>query len=233
MYKQVSDDYQNKRGLLPILDSACEHGNPKSCCHMERFYVFMPLAQSDLSIKFWTNSDISRRTKFSLLREPLEGIRTLHELGIMHRDIRPENMLIVSIKPPRASLCDYGKAIKADKHSITTIGPKRTLAPEVWKGLYTAKIDMWAYGYALAEILGYSVEKHLGSDPPISTDRCAAILRFLAAHCTNAAEDKSLVDLIGKLLISDPDQRWSAAQALRHECWKPMLEEQTEEGKGE
>ena len=114
----------------------------------------MPGAMSDFAENFWENKDISSSNKLHLLKEPLEGLKILHAMGIMHRDIRPRNMLILCTDPPRASLCDYGKAIEAKTSTVTTIGPIHTLAPEVWTiardGPYTAKIDTWAYGYAIA-----------------------------------------------------------------------------------
>ena len=134
----------------------CEHGDVNGCCDMEKFFIFMPLAVSDFTAGSWSDPGIARDTKLLWLRETLEGIKTLHAMGIMHRDIRPKNMLILSIKPARAALCDYGKATDEETSTITTLGPIPTLAPEVWtvpaKGPYTAKIDMWAYGYAIAEI---------------------------------------------------------------------------------
>ncbi len=192
----------------------------------------MPHARSDFSLNFWTSPDIPRMTKLCLLRDPLEGIRTLHAMGIMHRDIRPKNMLIMSVKPPQASICDYGKAIEAANSAVTTIGPICTLAPEVWTvsthGPYDAKIDMWAYGYAIAEILGYSIAKYPGSDgyrtnnPPITRNRHVAVLEMLRAHCERATEDAALVDLVSKLLVWKPGGRWSADQALEHACWDPI-----------
>ena len=243
MFPQTPDRQQDKRGLLPVLNSSCEHGHVHGCCYMEKFYIFMPLAQSDLTVNFWTNPNIPRKTKLHWLREPLEGIRTLHDMGIMHRDIRPKNMLIVSIEPPRAALCDYGKAIEAEKDSTTRIGPISTLAPEVWTiprtGPYTAKIDMWAYGYAIAEIFGYSAWKYPGgdhprsSDPEITVGRLAAIHRMLGTHCASVTEDRALVDLAEKLLVWDPARRWSAAQALEHECWNSIVEERKEDREDE
>ena len=201
----------------------------------------MPHAQSDLSLNFWASPEIPRSTKLHWLREPLEGIKILHTMGIMQRDIRPKNMLIVSIEPPRASLCDYGKAIEVEKSTVTTIGPISTLAPEVWTvskdGPYTVKIDMWAYGYAIAEILGYSAEEYSGpngvytNDPQITRNQHAVILRMLRAHCRKVTEDEPLVDLVSKLLVWKPEERWSADQALEHECWNPITQER-EEDKG-
>jgi serine/threonine protein kinase len=178
-----------------------------------------------------------------LLRKLLEGIKTLHEMGIMHCDIRLKNMLVMSTEPPRASLCDYGKAIKAENSTVTTIGPICTLAPEIWSvsmdGLYHHKIDLWVYDYAIAEILGYNVQQYPCPDgfhtnnPQITRNRHGAILQMLHAHCVKVSEDESLIDLASKLLVWKPEERWSAAQALEHACWDPIRQEQKEDRRDE
>ena len=105
--------------------------------------------------------------------------------------------------------------------------------------LYTHKIDMWAYGYAIAEILGYSVQKYPSADgfsghnPSITRNRHAAILGMLRAHCKKAAEDEPLVDLAAKLLAWQPAERWSAAHALEHDCWAPITQNRDEDGGAE
>ncbi len=236
----IPDMLQNKRGLTPLVDTMCEHGRPDSCCNLEKFYMIMPRAWSDFSGNFWTSPAYPRTTKLHWLREALEGISTLHEMGIMHRDIRPQNMLIMSMGPPRASLCDYGKAIQAKSDYHKSIGPKHTVAPEVWTSSpdcpYTAKIDMWAYGYAIADILGYTVQDFPGpegfrsNNPEITTGRHLSIIQMLRAHRLQVAEDYPLVDLAIKLLEWDPQKRWSAEQALQHPCWYPIMQDQSEEG---
>lgn len=176
-------------------------------------------------------------TKFQWLREPLEGIRTMHTMGIMHRDIRLQNILIVSTEPPRASLCDYGKAAESQTSTVTTIGPISTCAPEVWTASpsrpYTSQIDTWAYGFAIAQILIFAAQKKLGSayfyeNVPITRARHLVILDFLREHCRIASEDESLVDLVSKLLVWDPEKRWSAEQALQHDCWNSLLQKEGE-----
>lgn len=205
---------------------------------MEKFYIIMPYARSDLSVDFWNDEKTPRKRKLQLLKELLEGIRTLHEMEIMHRDIRLKNMLIMSTVPPRASLCDYGKAIQAKSSTVTTIGPIPTLAPEVWTvrrdGPYTAKIDMWAYGYAIAEILVFIFQKSQGpkyfyDNNPITSERHSQIFHMLRFHCSQRSEDEPLVDLVSKLLVWKPEERWSADQALQHECWSPIAQQQDKE----
>ncbi|MCJ1402329.1 hypothetical protein MMC11_005549 [Xylographa trunciseda] len=218
--------FTNEPGLLPTLSAICEHGRPEICCNLERFFLFMPSAISDFTVGFWENMSISQPAKLQFLREPLEGVKTLHAMGIMHRDIRPKNMLIMSNDPPRAALCDFGKAIKAKTSKVTTIGPIHTLAPEVWTvakdGPYTAKIDTWAYGYAIAELLGYKPR----DNSKITQERLVSILRTLRASYARGTDGEPLVDLVSKLLVWRPRDRWSAEQALEHKCWLPIALEQ-------
>ena len=199
----------------------------------------MPQALSPFSRDIWRNTTISQEYKLRWLRDSLEGLGTLHASGFMHRDIRPQNLLILSYEPPRASICDYGKVVKAENSTDTVIGPIHSLAPEVWTAdedsPYDAKIDLWALGYAMAELWGYSVQRYPGSDgftvinPPITYNRHTAILEMLRAHRDNTPEDASLVDLVFKLLEWDPKQRYSAERALEHHCWTSKLQEDSVE----
>lgn len=196
----------------------------------------MPHAQSDLSVSFWSDGKIPRKHKLAWLREPLEGIRTLHKMGIMHRDIKPQNMLIMSSVPPRASLCDYGKAKEGQTSTYTKIGPIPTLAPEVWavdkKGPYTDKIDLWAYGWAIAQILMYALQnskarEYFSANYRITPTRHLELLQLLQFDCREKSEeDGPLIDLLFKLLVWNPEERWSAEQALQHVCWSPITQQE-------
>lgn len=155
-----------------------------------------------------------------LLEQPLQGLATMHRMGIIHRDIRPENILVLSYDPPVAAICDYGKAIDAKLSTQTTIGPIHTLAPEVWtsngQDPYTELIDVWAYGYAVAQILGYRDDS---GNNQITLERHASIHSMLCAHTCEFPERADLVELAACMLAWSVLERLTAADALKHRCW--------------
>ena len=69
------------------------------------------------------------------------------------------------------------------------------------------------------------------NDPRITHLRHSTILEMLRAHCDEANEDRNVVDLVTKLLVWEPGQRWSADQALEHVCWDPIMQGRDESTK--
>jgi serine/threonine protein kinase len=104
----------------------------------------------------------------------------MHELGVAHRDIKPDNIL-VSLEPQQEDdelcptdvqlkICDFGSAKILDRHneavknhkametlpkgSVTYISTRYYRAPELLLGnqYYGVEIDLWAAGCVLAEL---------------------------------------------------------------------------------
>lgn len=85
----------------------------------------------------------------------------LHGMGVLHRDVKLENLLCdTSTRPPRVKLCDFGHAVSArdlggDRHFYGTPG---YAAPEVMNGpVWTAKADVWAMGVVMYALLANSL----------------------------------------------------------------------------
>ena len=147
----------------------------------------------------------------------------MHDKGIMHRDITRKNMLILSLALPQAVICDYGKATSEQQPISTLIGPVGTLAPEVWGGSsYSNKIDLWAWAYAVAEVLGYDYTENRKITPKRMGDIHYHLDSYSAI--STVPEEAHLVQLLMKLLVWNPDQRMSAKEALSHYCWDILVE---------
>lgn len=80
----------------------------------------------------------------------------LHSLGVCHRDIKPQNLLV----DPRThilKLCDFGSAkhLLPSEHSVAYICSRFYRAPELMLGAteYTSAIDIWSAGCVLGELL--------------------------------------------------------------------------------
>lgn len=105
---------------------------------------------------------VSRKDFVPILSVKLYGyqlfrsIAYIHGLGICHRDIKPQN-LMVDPKTNQARLCDFGSAKKLARGepSIAYICSRYYRAPELIFGAtdYTNAIDVWSAGCVVAEFL--------------------------------------------------------------------------------
>ena len=97
-----------------------------------------------------------------MLEQCLEGIEYIHSKGVMHRDIKPDNLAIVSFDPPQSRVVDFGSAKKSISSNEISTGTAKYVAPEVWRILrkdvasganfYDNKIDMFALGVSAYQI---------------------------------------------------------------------------------
>uniref|UniRef100_A0ACD5TX53 Uncharacterized protein n=1 Tax=Avena sativa TaxID=4498 RepID=A0ACD5TX53_AVESA len=94
-----------------------------------------------------------------LMRQLLEGAAAMHDLGVLHRDLKPDNVLVDG--HGNLKICDFGMsrfAAAATGHAAPYTSPVVTLwyrAPELLLGSreYDAGVDTWALGCIMAELL--------------------------------------------------------------------------------
>ncbi|KAI3730570.1 hypothetical protein L1987_61741 [Smallanthus sonchifolius] len=87
------------------------------------------------------------------LRELFIALKHLRNCGVLHTDIKPDNMLVNDAKNV-LKLCDFGNAMFAGKNEITPYLVSRFYrAPEIILGLtYDHPVDIWSVGCCLFEL---------------------------------------------------------------------------------
>ena len=85
-----------------------------------------------------------------------KGLAYLHSLGICHRDIKPQNILI-DPKTHIIKICDFGSAkrLSPDEPNVSYICSRYYRAPELIFGAthYTVAVDVWSTACVVAEML--------------------------------------------------------------------------------
>eukprot|EP00930_Biecheleria_cincta_P063974 TRINITY_DN4951_c0_g1_i1.p1 TRINITY_DN4951_c0_g1~~TRINITY_DN4951_c0_g1_i1.p1 ORF type:complete len:782 (+),score=121.73 TRINITY_DN4951_c0_g1_i1:136-2481(+) len=89
----------------------------------------------------------------TLMQQLLKALSCLRGAGLIHCDLKPENVMICSLDPIRIKLIDFGSAC-AEFYTLHSYVQSRFYrSPEVLLGLpYTSAIDMWSAGCIGAEL---------------------------------------------------------------------------------
>jgi cyclin-dependent kinase len=138
--------------IISLLDSFTQH---------ERFVLVFPFMPQDLGMLLQRNQ-LPEVSKKPFLRDLFTGLAHLHSLGIIHRDIKPSNILLATPRGPAYisdlgtawSSSDPGSEPAATKH--LEVGTTSYRPPELLFGKqdYGNKLDMWAAGCVVAQVLG-------------------------------------------------------------------------------
>jgi tRNA A-37 threonylcarbamoyl transferase component Bud32 len=138
----------------------------------------------------------------------LDALEAAHALGIVHRDVKPGNIIIAG--GDRAMLADFGIAHNVGDPRLTTSGVMGTqayLAPELFdRGPVTPTADLWSLGatlYAAAEGVG-----------PFDRDTTGATLRAILLDDPPVPRcEPGLATVITSLMRRDPAERATIAEA--------------------
>lgn len=113
------------------------------------------MAEGSLSqLIFKQKNEISGTTLTSIALCLAHGLRALHSSGIMHRDLKPGNILLTDKKFPR--IIDFGLARLTSYQSPFSkgVGTCNYMAPEMFTSSnYTGKVDIYAFGMILYGML--------------------------------------------------------------------------------
>lgn len=136
--------------IIPLLESFWEAGG--------RFVLVFPFMPYDMAGLLRHNRLKDFQIK-SHLHDLFSGLAHLHANGIIHRDVKPSNILLKTLEGP-AYLADFGiawspidKASEDAEQKITDVGTTCYRPPELLFGntAYGCALDLWAAGCVVAE----------------------------------------------------------------------------------
>lgn len=183
--------------------------------------------QPYLAMEFIDGTDLSRLLKdrktvtpalaVEWIRQAAEGLAAAHEAGLIHRDIKPGNLLLTSKGQIKVS--DFGIAIaqlepatRLTSHG-NVVGTPGYLSPEACLGQKTdARSDIYGLGVVLFELI-VGARPFLGETP-------LSIMLQVAHHdapdirSLDGAHDPAIAELIARMLARDPNARFQSALEL-------------------
>nr|CAG4646211.1 EOG090X04Z1 [Macrothrix elegans] len=231
--------------------SALDILQPPHIDFFQEIYVITELMQSDLHKIIVSPQHLSTDHIKVFLYQILRGLKYLHSARILHRDIKPGNLLVNS--NCLLKICDFGLARveEADSSKAMTqeVVTQYYRAPEILMGArhYSSAVDVWSIGCIFGELLGRRIlfqaqtpiqQLELITDllgtPSVEdmSSACEAARKHMlrrpakppslaALYTLSSQATHEAVHLLSQMLVFNPEKRISVIDALAH----PYLDE--------
>ncbi|QLL34334.1 hypothetical protein HG536_0G01930 [Torulaspora globosa] len=237
--KVLSKEYlirQKKVKYVNIEKSALQRLN-NSRGIIKLFFTFQDESSLYFLLEYAPNGDfLSVMKKFGSLSEEcacyyaaqiIDSISLLHSRGIIHRDMKPENILLD--KNMKIKLTDFGTAKILDPEPDSTdsfdlfsrsksfVGTAEYVSPELLNDNYVDfRCDIWAFGCILFQMIA-------GKPPFKATNEYLTFQKVMKVQYAFTAGFPLVIrDLVKGILVKQPDQRLTIPQIQKHHFFKDV-----------
>lgn len=181
----------------------------------DQLFIFMEFVDGESLEDLIGQRAFSIEQTLNVFASVVEAIAYIHRNGVIHRDIKSQNIKLTSSGVVK--LLDFGIAKDSSSHGLTqtggVIGTPHYLAPEQLDGKpATAQGDVWALGVLLYEMLTNQM--------PFSGDTLTGLIlqimqvNFTAPEEINPAIPRDVANIVRKCLKKDTATRYQSADEL-------------------
>ncbi|XP_017117049.1 ovarian-specific serine/threonine-protein kinase Lok isoform X1 [Drosophila elegans] len=174
----------------------------------------------DLLNRIINNKLLSEETSKLYFYQMCHAVKYLHDRGITHRDLKPDNVLLeTNDEDTLLKVSDFGlsKFVQKDSVMRTLCGTPLYVAPEVLitggREAYTKKVDIWSLGVVLFTCLSGTLPFSDEYGTPAAQQIKKG--RFAYGHSAWKGVSQRAKLLINQMLIVDPERRPSIDDVLQ------------------
>ncbi|XP_063404988.1 hormonally up-regulated neu tumor-associated kinase-like [Mytilus trossulus] len=188
------------------------------------YYLVMEYCKGgDLMDYICQRKKLEEREAKRFIRQVISALDYLHRMGILHRDLKVENLLLDENRDIK--IIDFGLSnkikvvttkdgVRAQEHLVTQCGSPAYAAPELLgRKKYGPQVDVWSIGVNMFAML-------TGNLPfTVQPFNIKVLHNKMIAGQMNPVPDtisRDCRDLIRKLLTPDPDKRITLTEAMKH-----------------
>jgi serine/threonine-protein kinase len=200
----------------PRLLAALDHPNIVSILSAERvdgvFYIVLEYVKGEsLEAVLDREKALPLPRAINYVVQILRGVEHAHDATILHRDLRPANVLIS--ESGAVKVADFGTSRLLEKsHATTVIGSPPYMSPEQFQGRAVLASDIYSVGVILYQMLTGMLPYF--SPNPAQIERMVALGRCTPPKLRNSQVPREISDIVMKAIASDLGGRYQRASEL-------------------